>query len=283
MRMSSADERSLFPLHPPASGSEVHFTKCVKRYVNCGPSSPCPLLAQADQRLRVLAHELSVAEARERDRIADGLHDEIGQLLVTLRYKLEEVSLMLSASPSPSPWRALDEARGLAGQAVAAMRSATFDLSRPLLRRAGFRSAVEGLLNEWARRSHWEVRLEGELPSEEVPEPVLAVLFRAVRELLFNIHKHAQARQVWVSLQAHPHQWTVSVVDDGQGFVRPREDRFGAEGGYGLVSIEAQMQSVGGTLSVASGRGQGTRAVISLPLPCPMADATAAPARHAGP
>lgn len=233
-----------------------------------GSSRHSGFLAEADRRLWALTRELTLAEARERERIANGLHDDLGQVLVAMGYKLDELGDLLYKSQYVSLAPVLEEAHALWQQAVATTRSVTFDLCGPLLRRFNFKAAVEALASNIARKAQWQLVIEGELPTQVVPEPMQAVLLRAVRELLFNAEKHACARRVCVTLHAHTHQWMVCVVDDGEGFIASlQRDHFCAKGGYGLVSIEAQMQALGGSLSIESAHGEGTRAVLCLPLP----------------
>jgi signal transduction histidine kinase len=230
------------------------------------PASSAARLLLTQERLRALAYELTVAEARERERIANGLHDDIGQMLAMLRYKL---SLLGQAFPADSAASALlGEAHALLREATAATRSATFELCNPVLRELGFRSAVESVAQQAARTAGIPVAIEGDLPPLCVPEPVLSVLLRVVRELLFNVQKHARARCATVRLACTPHGLTLHVADDGRGFVAGSgRGRCGPKGGYGLVSAEAQMQAVGGALEIRSTPGLGTCATLTLPLP----------------
>jgi len=225
-------------------------------------------LIASERSLRALAYELTMAETRERERIANGLHDEIGQILAMMRYKLGEIEQSFGEPAGRLQLgEQFAELQALLRQASAATRSATFDLSSPLLRQLGFKTAIEGVAQQLTRAAGPRVAVVGELPALPVAEPVLSVVFRVVRELLFNVQKHARASQATVSLSGLPDRLVVSVADNGEGFaVRSFAEQFGPEGGYGLVSAEAQMRAVGGSLAVESARGQGTRATVTLPL-----------------
>lgn len=217
---------------------------------------------RTDEQLRTLAYEVTVAEARERERIALGLHDDIGQILAIIGLKLGELSALGDAQ------RALvDELRGLVSQAARATRSATFELSSPVLQQLGLQAAIESLLPRVQATADVRTTVAGALPQLPLPPQVLAVVFRVVRELLANMAKHARARHAHVSLHADAQQLVVAVIDDGQGFdaERPRVG-FGPDGGYGLFSAQAQMEAIGGRLDVESAPGLGTRASIWLPL-----------------
>lgn len=229
----------------------------------CNPATCAARLVATEQRLRSLAYELTLAEARERERIAIGLHDDIGQLLAMVRYKLAELGAALP--PDSAAVGLLDEAHVLVRQASDATRSATFDLHSPVLRQLGFKTALESLAQRVNRSCGLRVSVAGEMPPLPLPEPVLSVVFRVVRELLFNVQKHASASAATIQLGASARRWEVRVSDDGSGFVVAAR-RCGPDGGYGLVSAEAQMQAVGGALEIRSAPGHGTCATVTLPL-----------------
>lgn len=224
-----------------------------------------PEAAAADdglrQGLRTLAYELTVAEARERDRIALELHDGLGQLLAAARFKVNELRQCPPGEHAPH----LDELVDLLTQASRATRSATFDLSNPALR-LGLDEALRGLAQRLARRSGPTFHVDGHMPAWHWPEPVVSVLYRVVRELALNVQRHAHARQAWIRLGSRDGLLTITVSDDGIGMVPESAARgLSREGGFGLVSALAQMQALGGTLVVESGAGSGTVATVSLP------------------
>ncbi|MGY4829219.1 PAS domain-containing sensor histidine kinase [Sphaerotilaceae bacterium SBD11-9] len=225
-------------------------------------------LTENRRRLQTLAYELTVAEARERGRIAQGLHDEIGQLLAMAKLKLAEWGSLACTDKPQRDASFQDELRDLLSQAARAVRSATFDLSCPLLRQFGLQMAIESLGDRIERSSAMAVVVEGQLPALPVPEGVLAVIYRVVRELALNAQKHAQARKLRITLGVEGDGLFVRVQDDGQGFeCSPLPPSFGPEGGFGLVSGEAQMQAIGGRMEISSRLGRGTCATVSLPLP----------------
>ena len=216
----------------------------------------------ADAGVLGLIHELGAAEVRERERIARGLHDEIGQLLAMAVMKVSE----LRATPAPARAGLIDDLGELLNQAVSATRNATFELSCPLLE-LGLQAALESLAQRVSRAGALEVRVQGVLPGLHLPEATLAMLFRIVRELLSNVQKHAQAQRVWIELDHRAWRLTLSVRDDGIGFeparVTPCVTR---NGGYGLWSARAQIEALGGQLCLSASPGAGTTAVLTLPL-----------------
>ena len=222
-------------------------------------------LLESKERLQTLAYEITVAEARERARIATGLHDDIGQILAMAHLKLGELG---ASSTDADRSRHHEELRSLLGQAVRATRTATFDLRSPLPRQLGLKAAIEALGDRIARACNLRVVVEGHAPAEPPPEPELSIVFRVVRELLLNIQKHAQAQHVRITLRCLDDQLLIRVADDGVGFDPPQLPHdFSPEGGFGLLSAEAQMEAMGGRLCIESAPGHGTQATLTLPLP----------------
>ncbi len=211
-----------------------------------------------------LAYAIAAAEARERQRIANGLHDDIGQTLSIIGLKLGE----LDHAGTPEEVRAkVRELLALNSQALRATRSATFDLSCPVLQQLGLQAAIEGLAQRLGGISGLTIHVRGQAPDADIAEPVASVLFRVVRELLMNSIKHARARNVWITMTCQEDELRIMVADDGVGFradTLPRE--FGQEGGFGLLNVEAQMRAIGGRFAIIGSRGRGATAGIALPI-----------------
>lgn len=214
------------------------------------------------ERLRTLAYELTVAEARERQRLASELHDGLGQLLAVAQFRLGEIEQSL---PGASTHPSLVELRSLLVDASCATRSASFDLHSPLLQQLGLRQAIEGLADRLARHGGPRARVDGQLGPWPLTDTAQAVLLRVVRELLLNVYKHARACQVGIVFDDGPRGLCIHVSDDGRGFdAAGRRSEVGPDGGFGLASVEAQMRSIGGRLELSSAPGRGTTASVVL-------------------
>lgn len=212
--------------------------------------------------LRALAHELTLAEARERERIARDLHDEIGQTLTVARFMVRSLKGMPPEQQGPH----LDELSDLLMQASQATRSATFELSSHVLE-LGLEEAIIELAGRLTRTGGTVFRVDGHLPPVEWPEPARWVLYRVVRELAVNVQRHAGAQLGIIRLGGSAQGLSIEVIDDGVG-IDPDWARRGPsrEGGFGLASAYAQMRALGGMLTLESGPGCGTRAEVSLPM-----------------
>jgi signal transduction histidine kinase len=92
------------------------------------------------------------------------------------------------------------------------------------------------------------------------------VVFRAVRELLSNVLKHARAPSAKVSLRRSGNQLEIDVEDQGVGFDPETVTASATNGGFGLFSVREQINRLGGTMEVASRQGRGTSVSLRLPL-----------------
>ena len=214
------------------------------------------------QSLRTLAYELTVAEARERSRIARGLHDDIGQILAAAGFKL---NALREAMPEGLDSQ-FNELSALLEQAATATRTATFEISSPVLS-LGLDQALRSLCDKLEVDTAPALEVQGDVGDLDLAEPVLSVLYRVVRELLLNVLRHAHARKAWVRMGHDGTTLVISVSDDGVGISTESAARgLGRDGGFGLASAHAQMQALGGSLVLESGLGCGTVAVLSLAL-----------------
>ena len=157
---------------------------------------------------------------------------------------------------------------GFLADCIRISRSLTAELSPPILYEAGLAAALRWL-GRWFQETHGlavHITAEHELLAE--PEDVKVTVFQAVRELLFNVVKHAQVKQAQVRI-APPEDCQLEIVvsDKGAGFdpVRLRA-RKGKGGGLGLFSLRQRLESLGGQLVVESAPGLGSRFILRLPL-----------------
>jgi PAS domain S-box-containing protein len=221
-------------------------------------------LHRYQQELRMLASELLFTEERERRRFAVDLHDSIGQVLAMSKLKLD----MLRAAASSTEFaRDLDEVREFVGQAIQQTRSLTFELSPAVLYEVGLEAALEDLVEQVQERYGIRMTFIDDQKPKPLSEDVRIYLFRAVRELLVNVVKHARARSARVSAGRYDDHLRIEVADDGIGFEASETDpHAGSRGKFGLFSIKERLQHLGGRFEVVSKLGEGTRVTLVAPL-----------------
>ena len=214
--------------------------------------------------LKHLSSTLSLTEERERRHISEDLHDRIGQAMTIIKMKLEELS---EPQADTNSRRVLDEARELLDNAIQDTRTLTFEISPPLLYELGFEPAVEWLIEKFMERHNIPIEYECNGGSRVLDDDVSFFLFKSVRELLFNIVKHAKANKIKVLVRREKNRIQISIEDDGVGFVFSNV-QFAVNdlSGFGLFSIRERMEHFGGNFDVESKPGKGTRITLVMSL-----------------
>jgi two-component system, NarL family, sensor kinase len=209
----------------------------------------------AETRSRLLADALE-AEQRERKALAEALHDEAIQNLLSARHELEEAGESVRHP-------ALDRADTALTNTVGQLREAVFELHPYVLEEAGLEAGLRSLAQQASSRGGFELRLDLSSANRHRHDQLV---FSAARELLTNVVRHAEARRVTVRLAEAGGELELVVEDDGCGFPPERLAERLAEGHVGLASQRVRIESAGGTMQVASTRGEGTRVEIHLPV-----------------
>lgn len=220
-------------------------------------------VVERTEQLRNLAVEATLAEERERLAIARDLHDELGQLLHIAKIKFDTLAKTLAPEQRP----AVSELDVLLADASRQVRSLTTQLTPPVLRKLGLAAALRWLAEEMERQYGLQVACScGELPAGILLTPAQeTILFRAVRELLINVHKHAGTAHASVAASLCDGVLTVVVADAGAGMENlpaalQRSDAFG------LLSIRERILYLGGSTEIDSAPGRGMRVTIRMPV-----------------
>lgn len=219
-------------------------------------------LRDANARLRQLALEVSLIEERERKRLAGELHDSPMQKLA-----LAQMQIASAAKCRDHESEALLESGlELMREALGELRSLQFELSPPCLYQEGLAPALQWLASHATRRFGlaFSVALPPALPT--LDRNLAIVLFQCVRELIYNVAKHACASAGRIELEAVDNAVRLVVSDDGQGFPPDAATRPpGVGGGYGLFGVRERLALLGGDLAIESDAG-GIRVSLWAPL-----------------
>lgn len=220
-------------------------------------------LLSYQEELRELASALASSEQRERRRIAQGLHDHIGQNLALVNMRL---SAAQQADDLSVAARAIAEAREILSDVISETRTLTFELCPPILYELGLAAALDWLAEQFEATYGFSAIVREHGTGATLPEDVSAALFQAVRELLTNTGRHAGATTVNVHVYNDDDRVRVVVEDNGVGFdAAALESRAEPYRGFGLFSIRERLRFMGGGLEIESGPGCGT--VVRLTVP----------------
>ena len=236
-------------------------------------ASNLELHERADQLAR-LASELTLAEQRERHRLAQVLHDHLQQLLVGATFGIEVLSRRLEDETQRAN---LENIRKLLEESIATSRSLTVELSPPILHEGGLAAGLEWLAR-WMEEKHALcVEFEGAPAAVAEREDVRVLLFAAVRELLLNVVKHARVTRAKVTLDVDAQDnLQIQVCDQGVGFDRQGASAAQTAGGFGLFSIRERLGLLGGRMVIDSSPQCGTRVMLVAPRRNPKDSAGAA-------
>jgi signal transduction histidine kinase len=221
-------------------------------------------LIQPQAQLQALTAALLQAEEQERRRIGQGLHDHIGQILALAKGKLVALP---DAALDDNVRDALEEIQNLINQAIKSIRSLTFELSSPVLYELGLNAALHSLGDSLAQEHGFRFQLKSKKHAQPLGEDARFTLYGFAREFLFNVVKHARAQNVTLTVVRETVQLRLTLEDDGMGFdATGAGESFDEQRGFGLFSIRQQLNHIGGSFTVESAPGRGTRIVVTVPL-----------------
>ncbi len=215
----------------------------------------------SSSRLRALATDLTIAEQRERRRLAMELHDYLAQMLVVTRMKVAQLQ---KQDHDEDVRTILQDADQLLHQSLDYTRSLVSELTPQALYERGLGAALQWLGDQMSRQQILKVEVSLDVPKLQLPETDAVLLFHSIRELLFNVFKHGKTNQACVSMSHAQNVLSITVSDRGCGFdvshlKDDHSDRFG------LLSIRERMIALGGGFDLQSVPGKGTVASLRLP------------------
>jgi two-component system, chemotaxis family, CheB/CheR fusion protein len=222
-------------------------------------------VAERTRAVRELSRRLTMAEQEERRRISQILHDDLQQLLYGIDMRM---GIVQRKTPEAAPGLPEDilQVRSWISQAITTTRQLTVDLSPPILANEGLVDAMEWLQRQMHDLHGIEVLLEPVGEINVADEDVRVLLFQIVRELLFNVKKHAAVDHATVRLECLDGLNVITVIDEGRGFDMQRLSSLPKEArGFGLFSIEERMRLLGGHVTIVSQPGTGTTVSVHLP------------------
>ena len=214
--------------------------------------------------LRALSVELSLSEERVRREVALDLHDDLSQVLAIVKYKL--TCLDRGERSRKSDFQ-LKEIGKLVDQASNSIRSISTQLCPPVLHSLGLAPALDYLAEEMESAFDLVVRIHDEGLYKPIVEPGLSMAYRALRELLINVAKHAKVSTAEISCRNIDDFLILTVTDGGVGFDYDEVASPYSRGtGFGLLGMRERLEFLGGEMQVKVTPGVGTRVTLKIPL-----------------
>jgi signal transduction histidine kinase/CheY-like chemotaxis protein len=215
--------------------------------------------------LRSLNKQLIHAEEVERKRLAKILHDHLQQMLVGAKLN---IGVLARKSENASFCDSLKEVNVLLNNCIDASRSLTVELYPPVLHKGSFISAIEWLIKRFENQYQLTTALDADGNFDHIEHDCRIFIFEIVRELFFNIVKHAKTKTAEIKITClADNQIKVVIEDKGVGFdAEQYQNRKNLDGGFGLFSMRERAAAIGGTLDISSCPDKGTRVVLLVPL-----------------
>jgi len=210
------------------------------------------------EQLRSAASETALAEERERRELAVDLHDGLGQLLSASGMRL---ALLRDSLRDPALVAEVQAIEKVIAEADERVSSLSFELSPPLLHDVGLVAAAQWLAEDIELQFGLHVVVKDEGERWPLDEAARTTLFRALREALLNVSKHAGTDKARVRFLREDRLMKVTVEDEGVGFDPEADSR-----GYGLLSIRERLNHLGGSIQIESSPGEGTRICLTVPV-----------------
>lgn len=207
------------------------------------------------------SQQLIESQEAERKRIASELHDGLGQSLLVIKTRTT-----LGKKVSPDNEKMLgqfEEISKATGQALNEVRSIAYNLRPYHLERLGLRESIEAMLEKLREAANLEIKAHIALFDEVFSKDDEVTFYRVIQECLNNIIKHSEATTAEISIVQNEKEVTASISDNGRGFnsVSANQPK-----GFGLIGMSERIRMLGGTHTVESEIGKGTKITIIIPL-----------------
>jgi signal transduction histidine kinase len=200
----------------------------------------------------------SLATTEERNRVARDIHDGVAQRIVSLGYLVDDVAALCD---DPASRQGAEDLRNEVTRLISELRFSVFDLRHDVGEAGSLSGALSEYVRELSTHSNLRVHLTLDERGVRLTRRHESELLRIAQEAVGNVHKHARAINVWVSLTVNGTDVRLVVEDDGIGGASPRT------GHYGLHTMRERAERIGADLEVCPRRDGGTVvALVSRPV-----------------
>ena len=217
-------------------------------------------LQEREQVLKALSNAMAEERADERLQIAGYLHDDLAQVLFRLSIQVDVARKLLEKGKVTDVGAQLDKIRQSKQETSDRIRALIRDLHRSPLGAKGLAEALESFTDEVGRDS--SVRFHRDVADIDLPAPIALLVYHIAREGVMNALKHAQARDMWISVREEGGDIVLTLRDNGVGFDASAP---GPEGHFGMAMMRSRAEVGGGRFEVQSAPGDGATVTVKFP------------------
>jgi signal transduction histidine kinase len=194
------------------------------------------------------------------------LHDGPSQLLASMVMGLRFLRQVIAREPERTDTE-LNELDRLANTALHQLRNMLFDLRPVALETQGLAAALQVYVERQKDMKQIEFHLDTQAFAGRFTPKVEAASFSIIQEAVNNVEKHAQAKNIWISVKSLGDKLAIAVKDDGRGFdIEQVQESYSQKGNLGLLNMKERTEIAGGKLKIESKPGRGTSVTLDLPL-----------------
>jgi signal transduction histidine kinase len=225
--------------------------------------------AQLYQSLREEKERIVQVEEDERKKLARKLHDGPTQSIAAIAMRLNYLRMMVDREQDlQQTAEELTRVEELARRTTKEIRHMLFTLRPLVLETQGLQVALEQYIGKLAETDPTPIYLEASREVDQLlDQHAQGVLFYIIEEAITNARKHGQTENIWVRLYIQGDVFVAQIEDDGRGFdVDAVQVRYDERGSLGMINMHERAELIGGTLTIASAIGEGTRITLTVPL-----------------
>jgi PAS domain S-box-containing protein len=217
------------------------------------------------RKLQTLSRRLIMAEETERQRIAYVLHEEVQQILVAARMALNTGITQIKDTASQAPLAVVDR---MLSEAITETRELVHQIVPPAFYESGLQDAVIWLSKQMRERYDFAVDVITSDKITTIDHEVGICAYQAIREMLLNIHKHANVKQAEIIFDIiDDKRFKLTVRDKGIGYIiKDIQYATDPNKGFGLFSIRERVEGLGGGVEIISVPSKGTTITLYLPM-----------------
>jgi signal transduction histidine kinase len=224
-------------------------------------------LRESEERLRHLSSELLITQEMERKRLAQQLHDSVGQALSALKFGIEETLDALHGEVDDEKINPLRATVPMIREVVNEIRAIQSDLRPSMIDDLGIVTTMDTFCKQFQEiYKTIRVQTQVEIEEQEIPKQLKIVIYRILQEAMNNVAKHSRAQIVHICFRREADSIQLVVQDDGRGIDMTREAEGNFRKGLGLSSMKERAELSGGAFTIKSREMEGTRIEAKWPL-----------------
>lgn len=211
-----------------------------------------------DERQGDLMNAVFETQESERKRLAEDLHDSVGQVLSAIKLNLHRIDKnCISESTQPL----LADTRRLTDECIQEIRNIIHNVLPPVLTDYGFLVALEALSNKVEQNTQIKVKFDKRITDQRFPHEIELALYRIAQELFGNAIKHSDATVIQMSVTQEGKYMVMEFKDNGVGFKLNEVKQ-----GFGIKNLESRVQLINGEINIYSKPLGGTLTTIKLKI-----------------